>query len=150
MTDLKNQRKIAASILNVGVNRIWIDPDNTEGIAKAITREDIRELISDNLISARPIKGISRGRARKLNIKRAYGHRKGHGSRKGTKGARNPRKKQWMKKIRSLRKKLHEMRSGGALDKSTYHKMYRKAKGGEYRNVAHMEAHIESIANKEA
>lgn len=150
MTDLKNQRQIAASILKVGVNRIWIDPDNTEEIAKAITREDIRELISDNLISARPIKGISRGRARKLNIKRAYGHRKGHGSRKGTKGARNPRKKQWMKKIRSLRKKLHEMRSDGALDKSTYHKMYRKAKGGEYRNVAHMEANIESIINKEA
>ncbi|MCD4846400.1 MAG: 50S ribosomal protein L19e [Methanosarcinales archaeon] len=149
MADLKNQRQIAASVLKVGANRIWIDPDNAEEISKAITREDIRELISDNLIIAKPVKGISRGRARKLDIKRAYGHRKGHGSRKGAKGARNPRKRQWMKKIRSLRKRLHEMRSDGTLDKSVYHKMYRKAKGGEYRNVAHMEAHIELIAQRE-
>ncbi len=41
------------------------------------------------------------------------------------------------------------MRSDGTLDKSVYHKMYRKAKGGEYRNVAHMEAHIELIAQRE-
>jgi len=41
------------------------------------------------------------------------------------------------------------MKADGTLDKSTYNRMYRKAKGGVYRNVAHMEAHIESHQHKE-
>jgi large subunit ribosomal protein L19e len=150
MTDLRNQRNVAAKVLKVGVNRIWLNPDNAEAIAKAITREDIRELISDGIITAKPVKGVSRGRTRLIDVKRKYGHRKGHGSRKGAKGARNSRKHQWMKKIRSLRRRLYELRSDETIDRSTYQKMYRKAKGGEYRNVAHMETHIESFKNKEA
>ena len=49
-----------------------------------------------------------------------------------------------MKKIRAIRKKLKEMRADGSLDKSTYCKVYRKAKGGEYRSVAHLQSHLES------
>ena len=144
MSDLKNQRVIAAHVLDVGVNRIWMDHEAAEEIATAITRQDIKELIQKGVIKARPIIGVSRGRARKLDAKRAYGHRKGHGSRKGAKGARNPKKQLWMKKIRALRRRLHELKDENTIDTSTYCKMYRKAKGGEYRNVAHMEAHIES------
>lgn len=149
MSDLRNQRNIAAHVLDIGVHRVWMDPEAAGDIANAITRQDIRELISDGVIKAKPVKGISRGRARKLDIKRAYGHRKGHGSRKGAKGARNPKKRQWIKKIRALRRRLHEMKDDGTLDKSTYNRMYRKAKGGVYRNVAHMEVHIESLEHKE-
>ncbi len=149
MSDLKNQKKIAASVLKVGVNRIWFDPEAAGDIANAITREDLRELISSGVVKAKTVKGVSRGRARKVDVKRAYGHRKGHGSRSGAKGARNPRKQQWMTKIRALRKKLRELKSDGTLDKSAYCTMRRKAKGGVYRNVAHMEAHIESIEHKE-
>lgn len=144
MTDLKNQRVIAARVLGVGVHRVWMDQDALGEIASGITRQDISGLIQKGMIKARPVKGVSKSRARKLAAKRGYGHRKGHGSRKGAKGARNPKKQQWMKKIRALRRRLHEMKADGTLDKSTYCSMYRKAKGGEYRNVAHMEAHIES------
>jgi large subunit ribosomal protein L19e len=144
MADLRNQRVVAASVLKVGVHRIWMDPEAEAEIATAITRQDIRELVSSGAIKARPITGVSRGRARKLDAKRAYGHRKGHGSRSGAKYARSPKKQQWMKKIRALRRRLHELKADDTIDKSTYCKMYRKAKGGVYRNVAHMEAHIES------
>ncbi|WP_440952516.1 50S ribosomal protein L19e [Methanococcoides sp. FTZ1] len=142
MTDLSNQKKLAAKVLGCGVHRVWMDPEASAEVAVAITREDIRGLIASGSIKAEAVKGVSRGRARERDAKRKYGHRKGHGSRKGRKGARNPRKEQWMKKIRALRRRLKELRADGTLDKSTYCKVYRKAKGGEYRSLAHMEAHL--------
>ncbi|KXS41090.1 MAG: LSU ribosomal protein L19E [Methanolobus sp. T82-4] len=144
MTDLTNQKRIAAQVLGCGVNRVWLNPEAAADIAVAITRADIREQIELGNIKAVPVKGVSRGRARVRDAKRKYGHRKGYGKRKGKQGARNPSKEQWMKKIRALRRRLKELRADGSLDKSTYCKVYRKAKGGEYRSVAHLEAHLES------
>ncbi|MCL2550259.1 MAG: 50S ribosomal protein L19e [Methanimicrococcus sp.] len=145
MADLKNQKRMASQILGCGRDRVWIDPTKAEDISKAITREDIRNLISEGTIKARKVKGVSRGRARLVDEKRKYGHRKGPGSRKGKKGARTDSKGLWMKKIRALRKKLKEMRADETLNKSAYCKFYRKAKGGEFRNVAHLEAHIKAM-----
>ncbi len=144
MTDLSNQKRIASKVLDCGVHRVWMDPEASEDIAVAITREDIRGLIANGTIKAVRAKGVSRGRARVRDAKRKYGHRKGHGSRKGKKGARNPRKEQWIKKIRALRKRLKELRADGSLDKTVYCKLYRKAKGGEYRSLAHLDSHLES------
>ncbi|MDD2438962.1 MAG: 50S ribosomal protein L19e [Methanosarcinaceae archaeon] len=144
MANLSNQRKIASRILACGLDRVWLNPDAEEEIASAITREDIRGLIEGGNIKAKPVKGISRSRAKALDSKRKYGHRKGQGSRKGKKGARSPSKEQWIRKIRALRRRLKELRTEGKLDNSVYCELYRKAKGGEYRSVAHLEAHLES------
>ena len=113
MANLSNQRKLASKILDCGLDRVWMDPAEEEKIAAAITREDIRGLISEGVIKARKIKGVSRGRARLMDAKRKYGHRKGPGSRKGKKGARTPSKELWMKKIRALRKTLKAARADG-------------------------------------
>ncbi len=142
MANLTNQKKLASKVMGCGMNRVWLDPNASEEIAGAITREDIRGLVEGGQIKAVPARGVSRGRARVRDAKRKYGHRKGHGSRKGRKGARNPRKEQWMKKIRALRRRLKEMREEGVLDRSTYCLVYRKAKGGEYKSVAHLESHL--------
>ncbi|MHC1572351.1 MAG: 50S ribosomal protein L19e [Methanosarcinales archaeon] len=143
MTDLSNQRRLAASILKVGRGRVWFDSDAAEEIGAAVTRKDIKNLIDEGKIKRRQVKGVSRGRARLRDAKRSYGHRRGHGKRKGAKGARHPRKQDWVRKIRSQRRRLRELRSEGKIDASTHHRLYRKAKGGEYRSVAHLEAHIE-------
>ncbi|MCL2863640.1 MAG: 50S ribosomal protein L19e [Methanimicrococcus sp.] len=148
MADLKNQKRMASLILGCGRDRVWLDPAKEDEISKAITREDIRGLISEGIIKAKKVKGISRGRARLVDAKRKYGHRKGPGTRKGKKGARTDTKGLWMKKIRALRRRLKEMRADETLDKSAYCKFYRKAKGGEFRNVAHLEAHVKIMENK--
>lgn len=150
MTDLANQRRLAAEVLEIGVNRVWMDPEASKDIAAALTREDIRKLIEEDKVGARPIRGVSRGRARKVDETRAYGHRKGHGSRSGAKGARRPKKQQWMKKIRALRSRLKELRENEKIDATTYRKLYVKAKGGEYRSRAHLDSHIEALKVKEA
>ncbi|MCX9013551.1 MAG: 50S ribosomal protein L19e [Candidatus Methanoperedens sp.] len=150
MAGLSNQKRLAAAVMGVGHHRVWLDPEASTEVAAALTRADINKLIDDGKITKRAIKGVSRGRARKVHEKRAYGHRKGHGSRKGAKGARRPRKEAWMKKIRALRSRLRELRGNSTIDVSTYRKLYRKAKGGEYRSRAHLDAHIEHIKVKEA
>ena len=141
--DLSNQRRIAANVLKIGVHRIWLDPEEKEGIADATTRNDIRDLLESGAIQAKPKKGVSRARARQRDEKRKYGHGgTGHGSRKGRKGARNPRKREWITKIRALRSRLKELRADGTLPPNVYCKVYRKAKGGEYKSVAHMNAYL--------
>lgn len=145
MTDLANQRRLAAEVMDIGVNRVWMNPESSKDIASALTREDIRKLIEEGKVGKRAIKGVSRGRVRKAHEARAYGHRKGHGSRSGAKGARRPKKEMWMKKIRALRSLLSELRENKTIDATTYRKLYLKAKGGEYRSRAHLKSHIEQI-----
>ncbi|MGB8217571.1 MAG: 50S ribosomal protein L19e [Candidatus Methanoperedens sp.] len=150
MTDLANQRRLAAEVMDIGVNRVRMDPEAYKDISTALTREDIRKLIGEKKIGKREINGNSRGRTRKADEARDYGHRKGHGSRNGAKGARNPKKEQWMKKIRALRSLLKEKRDNNTIDVSTYRKLYRKAKGGEFRSRAHLNANIEQLKGKVA
>ncbi len=150
MADLANQRRLAAEVMDIGVNRVWLDPEASKDIAVALTREDIRKLMDEGKVGKRAIKGVSRGRARKKDETRAYGHRKGHGSRSGAKGARRPKKEQWIKKIRALRSRLKELKDNDTIDAATYRKLYNKAKGGEYRSRAHLDAHIEQQKGREA
>ena len=148
MTDLANQKRLASQLLKVGETRVWMDPERSADIATAITREDIRGLIDEGVIKRRAVVGISRGRARARDLKRAKGHRKGHGRREGAKGARSPKKELWMKRIRAQRKLLKSLRDNKEMDAGTYRKFYRKAKGGEYRNVAHLKSSIAYAATQ--
>ena len=53
MTDLRNQRRMAASLLKCGANRVWMDHDRLDEIAKAVTKGDIRVLINGKAIKSR-------------------------------------------------------------------------------------------------
>jgi len=142
MANLAKQRRMAADVLKVGVDRVWIDPESTSDVEEAITRADIRDLIEEGVIKKKPKRGVSRGRARVRALKKSLGRRKGHGSRKGTQGARRSRKRQWIIRIRALRRRLKELRAEGIIDKTMYRKLYNKAKGGEIKSVARLEAMI--------
>jgi len=142
LMNLKLQRKMAAKILKCGENRIWIDPTALEDVASAATKEDVRELIESGVIKRKPVKGISRARINKRRLQRKKGRRRGHGRRKGKKTARMSKKEAWMIRIRALRKRLKYLRDTGIIDRRTYRMLYRKAKGGEFRSVAHFNAYL--------
>ena len=139
--DLKSQKKMSSRILKVGKSKVWINPESAEDVAKAITGDDIRELIKKKIIKARPNVGNSRGRTRKVKAQKAKGRRKGPGSKKGKQGTRTPEKKSWMKKIRSQRTYLKSIK--GTLENGAYRELYRKSSGGYFRSVAHMKLYIE-------
>ncbi|AUG47907.1 50S ribosomal protein L19e [Haloarcula taiwanensis] len=144
MTDLSAQKRLAADILDVGKNRVWFDPERQGDIADAITREDVRELVDEGAIQANDKKGNSRGRARERQKKRAYGHQKGAGTRKGKAGARQNSKEDWESRIRAQRTKLRELRDEGTLSSSQYRDLYDKAGGGEFDSVADLERYIDA------
>ncbi|WP_054847397.1 50S ribosomal protein L19e [Methanoculleus chikugoensis] len=147
MSDLANQKRMAAAILKCGINRVWFDPERQADIEGAISRNDLRELIGEGAIRAHPpVKGNSRGRARVRMAKRSYSHRKGPGRRKGAAGARNASKRVWIRKIRAQRRTLREMREEGTIDRGLYRLMYRRASGGQFRSVSHLAAQIEITA----
>jgi large subunit ribosomal protein L19e len=50
-----------------------------------------------------------------------------------------------MRKIRAQRRTLRALRDDNTLDRSVYRRMYRKAKGGEYRTVGILTAQVENI-----
>jgi len=142
MTDLRNQRRMASLLLKCGENRVWMDHDRLEEIAKAVTKDDIRVLINGKAIKSRQIRGISSGR-KKLNAKqKEKGRRRGHGSRKGAKYARLPKKDRWIRTIRPIRTYLRSLRDEKQIDSTTYRKYYRKAKGGEFRSKHHLQTHL--------
>jgi large subunit ribosomal protein L19e len=148
MSDVANQKRVAAAILKCGVNRVWFDPARISDIENAISREDLKGLITEGVIKARQKKGVSRGRARARIAQRSYGHRKGAGRRKGAAGARNPSKTAWVQKIRAIRKVLVELRAAGTIDRHMYRILYRKAAGGQFRSVAHMKAQMEILSGR--
>lgn len=146
---ITNQKRMAAQILSkkegrvVGIHRVWVHPDYLEEVTSAVQKDDVRQLIDEGIIKAKPIIGISRSRARKAAIQKSKGRRKGHGSRKGTFNSRAPKKERWMRIIRSQRKILKEFRNDETLTPSKYRYYYRKAKGGSYRSVADMKRNME-------
>lgn len=144
MTDLRNQRRMAAELLKCGVGRVWMDQDRLDEIAKAVTKEDIRVLIKGKAIQPRQIKGISKGRKNYIAKQKKKGRRRGHGSRKGAAYARLPKKERWIKTIRPIRIYLRNLRDEKKIDKTTYRKYYRKAKGGEFRSKHHLITHMTS------
>ena len=145
---ISNQKRMAAAIFSkkegrpVGIHRIWVNPDYLSEVADAVQKDDVRMLIEDGIIKAKPIKGTSRVRARKAAAQRSKGRRKGHGSRKGSANSRNPKKKRWMSLIRAQRRELKELRSSETLTPSQYRYYYRKSKGGSYRSISHLKSNI--------
>lgn len=140
--NLKNQRRLAASVLKVGVNRVWIDPEGAEEVEAVITRQEIRKLVNDGIIKALPIGRSSRGRARERMAQKKAKRRRGPGRRKGGKYSVVSRKERWMSKIRSQRKRLRRLRERRVITVNTYRSLYRKAKGGEFRSIAELERYI--------
>jgi large subunit ribosomal protein L19e len=144
MTDLKNQRRLAAQILKVGQNRVWIDPEKTEDAETAITREEIRRLIHEGTIRSLPERGISRARARILHEKKRKGRRSGPGSRTGSPRARVSKKEAWMRKIRALRKRLRILKTRKVIAETAYRKLYRMASSGGFESVADLERFLKA------
>jgi large subunit ribosomal protein L19e len=140
--NLRAQRKMAAKILKVGENRVWIDPENIDNVSMAIRKEDIRALIKSKAIRAKVVVGTSRGRARSLTEKKRKGQRRGEGKRRGAKYSRISRKRLWINKIRPIRRVLSSMRDRKSITPTVHRRLYLMAKGGVFRNTAYVKSYI--------
>jgi large subunit ribosomal protein L19e len=139
VTDLKSQRRLAAQILKIGQNRVWMDPERTDDVEAIMTREEIRKLVNEGVIKSLPEKGVSRGRARVLHEKKKKGRRRRAGSRSGSAHSRISRKEAWISKIRALRNRLQELKTNKTITVSTYRQLYKMASSGRFESIADLE-----------
>ncbi|MEM0506412.1 MAG: 50S ribosomal protein L19e [Thermosphaera sp.] len=142
MSDLSLQKRLAAEVLGVGVSRIRIDPARADDVSAAITREDIRKLIKEGAIWVEPVHGIAGVSSKVRRVQRSKGRRRGHGKRKGVKTARLEEKEAWMARIRRMRRFLRYLRDKNMIDKRTYRRLYRLAKGGAFKSLASLKLYL--------
>jgi len=144
MTNLSNQRRLAAQIMKIGQNRVWIDPARIDDVDTAITREEVRKLIHEKIIDSRPEAGVSRSRAKVIIEKKRKGLRNGPGSRTGGSRAKITKKDAWIIRIRSLRKRLRYLKASRIITESTYRKIYMIAGSGKYESIADLERYLKT------
>jgi len=128
-------RRLAADILGVGETKVWINPEKTNDVSSALTRDDVRALIKQGTIKAKVTRSTSRARGKLNDIRKRKG-RKGPGSTKGAKGARIVSKDKWMAHVRAQRKYLKQIKL--ALTETSYRMLYRRIKGGSFQSRAQL------------
>lgn len=136
MGGLSLQKRLASEILKLGQSRVWMDTEHLEEIKNAITRSDIKKMISH---------GYIREKKPKVKVTNLYekGAKKGYGKRKGAKGTRLQKKRRWMNTIRPLRRMLKDLKNEEKIDKNTYRKIYLLTKAGTFRSRSHLRLYLQ-------
>ena len=147
VVNLKAKKRLASRVTGVGVHRIKFDADHLDDVADAITRENIRSLITANTIKIKSFTGTSKGRA---HVKKAQKNKRGttQGAKKGRKGARVGKKEVYVAKVRSLRRLLKIAKDRKDLVNSEFWILYKKVGGNTVRNKAHLRTLMEEIKEK--
>ena len=139
---MKNKKQLAGKIMSISPNKVKFAFDALEDIKKAITRADLRGLIAIGKISKRGTNEQSRVRARKIAVQKRKGRRSGAGSKKGKKHSIVTKKEKWISKVRIQRVFLKELRERKLITVKDYRDLYRKSKGGYFRNKRHIKLYL--------
>lgn len=136
-------RRIAAKVLKCSPKRVRFDPAQLEDAKEAITKSDVRILSGQGGVSSIEARGVSRVRARHQAKQRRKGLRKGAGNRKGTPNARSPAKRAWIRKVRTQRSFLQELKEKDVLVPGVFRGLYGKVKGNFFRSRRHIKLYID-------
>ncbi|MCY3976183.1 MAG: 50S ribosomal protein L19e [Thaumarchaeota archaeon] len=148
VVNLRTKKSLISRVTNVGVNRIKLNVEHLDEVTDAITRENVRGLITANKIKIIPTKGTSRLRSK---IKKLQKNKRGikTGSKKGRSNARFNSKKKYVEKVRSLRYRLKVSKKHGDITNKVFWKIYKKIQGNRVRNNAHLRELLNEEMEKE-
>ena len=132
MRNLDKRKALASKVLGVGKNKIVFDISRLAEIKEAITKQDIRDMYNDGIISIREKTG--RRKKEKRTTRRGFGKIK--------KKIRN-RKGNYVILVRKLRAYVKELKSHGKLDREKYIEFRKQIKARTFKNKAHLKEHME-------
>ncbi|MXX21104.1 MAG: 50S ribosomal protein L19e [Cenarchaeum sp. SB0665_bin_23] len=145
--NLRSKKKLLSRVTGVGIHRLRLDPDRLDDVADAITRNNARGLVTAGIVTIKPKKGTSRGRAQHKRMQRSKRGTK-PGSKQGRKGARTARKATYVAKVRSLRRHLKIAKDRQEITNPEFWSLYKKVGGNTVRNKAHLRLLVQEIISK--
>jgi len=132
MINLTQRKALAAKVLRCGKNKVRFDVTHLAEIKEAITKQDIRDMYAEGIISIAPTPG------RMTKVKRRT--RRGPGSIKCTiKGG----KTEYCTLVRKLRRHVKEIRKQGKMNHEKHQELRRKIKSGDFKSKAHLKLYME-------
>ncbi|MBS3094936.1 hypothetical protein J4474_04680 [Candidatus Pacearchaeota archaeon] len=130
--NLGKKKQLAARTLGVGKSRVHFVNENLNEIKEAITKQDIRDLVSSGAIKVKEVKG-----RRKVLRK----------SKKITAGnvrvKVNKRKRDYIALTRKLRKNIAELKKQGKIDAEGYKDLRKRVRNKEFKSKSHMKTFVE-------
>ena len=147
VVNLRAKKRLVSRIVGVGIHRVKFDNDHLDDITDAITRDNIRSLLTANTIKIKRIVGTSHGRATLKKIQRKKRGTK-QGSKKGRKGARVGKKRVHITKVRALRYRLKVSKDRKEITNKEFWELYKMVGGNTIRNVAHLRSLIDEKVSK--
>ena len=134
---LEKKRELAARTLKIGKARIIFNKERLDEIKEAITKQDIRDLVTNKAILIAEIKG------KRKKVKRKTRRRTG-----SIKKTVNIRKKNYMTITRKLRSYIFELKKQGALTVADYTKLRKEIRTNVFRSKAHLKERIVSLTKE--
>ena len=133
-------KRIASDLLDRGESAIRIKETALANAQKAITREDVRQLVKKGDIYAIVEKRNVSAYSKALKIKRAQGRRRGPGAKKGTRKARSS--VEYKKRVRGQRRVLLALKEEKSIDNVMFKQFYKLVRGGTFESKAQLLSHI--------
>lgn len=132
--NLKNRKSLAAKTLKVGKERVRFVRVRLEEIKEAITKQDIKDLVSSGAIEVKSVKG------RRTNIKRK--NKRGAGK---IKKKVNQRKQEYVTITRKLRAYTKELHLQGKLTKEEVVEIRKRIRNRAFKSKANLKLYVEGL-----
>jgi len=131
---LNKKKELAARTLKVGKSRIIFNIQRLEEIKEAITKQDIKDLISSKAILIKEIKG------RKIKPKRKTRIRQGSRRKKVIN-----KKREYMIAVRKLRKHLVLSKKQGLISRDIYYKLRKEIRARTIKSIVQIKERISHL-----
>jgi len=131
---LETKKSLAARTLGVGANRIAFNVERLSEIKEAITKQDIKDLMSSGAIIIKEKKGRKKIERRKT--------RRRAGSIKQTV---KEKKQNYVKLTRKLRTYLSNLKSRSKLSTEELKQLRKEIRASNFRSLAHMKERLKQI-----
>jgi large subunit ribosomal protein L19e len=132
--NLKKKKLLAMRTFGVGDDRIFFVESRLNEIKEAITKQDIRDLVSNGAIIIKPVKGTL--------TKVKYHKKKTPGNVR--KKAIN-RKRDYMHLTRKLRKYLKELKQQGRISNENFKGLRKKIRNKEFKSLNYLKIHLKEL-----